>query len=106
MNKEQLKERIKNSFPSVFTIDDVIKLIDLLEDNNSDLHFKQNDLKELSFFIAEEIRYNFSRVMRLEDATFNIKDGNKIEINNLEFKDRELYNCIKNSVIEFNDRLA
>ena len=98
MNKQELKTFVSNCFPSIFTKDDVIKLIDMIEDQNDNLSDEKIDL--LSSWIRNDISDNLGNSINYE-ADFEIECQNQIYISNLHIDYMDLKDSIVKSFKSF-----
>jgi len=116
MNKaiETKIEAVKNAYPSIFTKDDVVKLLtDLDGELNLDVDAETlektlNSYSEVfKMNLISELQDNVSDYVDLDDVSFEVYNGNEIQIENSSVDvDKSslsniISNVIENSISEF-----
>jgi hypothetical protein len=114
---ETSKSFVKNSFPSVYTQQDVIHLLDEFADRISTYVFENVEEKKTSRFMSlegvEELselliktinnkieRLDSNDVVDYDSASFSIGYDNRVEIDTIDFNDNEITDIVEITVDE------
>lgn len=109
-------ELVRNSFPSIFSKDDVIRLLEDLSNETASVEqpaqttdssifekiFSDENIKQLGNFIYESLD-NSGRDI-IDDYELSIS-GREVEVDSVEFNSYEIKSCIECAVRDFQDSI-
>lgn len=104
MKKQELKNYVANCFPSIFTKEDVLKLIDMISENEipkNGIFIPEDNKDKFIDWITDDLCNYSSEVIDFDGIRFNVDYSNRIEIENLEFSSYSLNNCIENAIVSY-----
>ena len=101
MNKHELKTFVSNCFPSIFTKDDVIKLIDMLEDEKTSDLENPVTIEHLSDYLAQYLEDETSDLIDFDTAEFEIRNHNELSLYEINFDSHRLRMNIKSGIENF-----
>ena len=102
----QAKELVNSSFPTIFSKEDVINLLNSIQEESK----PKFDIEKLSEIIASEIEDNIEDLLDTSEADFDVSVGYdlKLEIKidgGLDVDSHHLDSLVKNTITEFFDDL-
>ena len=114
-NIDDLNQQVKNSFPSIFTKDDVLKLLDalklndnyLIEDENKKVCGEQLAFTELIDDMAQDIKYAIDAYEPdLENYALQMNHSNAVTIESHEIDMQPLNNDVKDLIKSFREKFV
>ena len=109
-NIQQAVASVQNAFPSIYTKDDVIKLLESIQIEESSGKLSNEQIEELTRSIQERVvrvinRADVSDVVDLGSAEFEISYNNQLELSNVDLDlsglESEVEGTIENTVTKF-----
>ena len=101
MTKEFVLQLVENSASSIFTREDVIKLINSVEGGGRKISV--NDIERAIDQTISWIENNSRDVIDLENAEFEIEWGNKIVCNDVPINVDEIREALENNFMDFGE---
>ena len=101
MTKELVLQSVQNSVSSIFTKEDVIKLINSVE--GSSRKVTTNDIQRAIDETMDWIESNSRDVVDLENAEFELVWGNKIECTDVPINFDEIREGLENNFMDFGE---
>jgi len=101
MTKELVLQSVQNSVSSIFTKEDVIKLINSVE--GSSRKVTTDDIQRAIDQTIYWIENNSRDVVDLENAEFEIEWGNKIVCNDVPINTDEIREALENNFMDFGE---
>jgi hypothetical protein len=99
MNKKELINEITEHFPSVYTKDDVVKLINLLDDTQQKI-----DIEELKRRLRNKIeRLRSEDVVDYSTAELSMNYDNRVELEGIEVQNDTIMDEIEETIDEYFD---
>jgi len=99
MNKKELINEITEHFPSVYTKDDVVKLINLLDDTQQKI-----DVEELKRRIRNKIeRLSSEDVVDYSSVELSMNYDNRVELESIEVQSDTIMDEIEETIDEYFD---
>lgn len=111
MTKEEAIEKVETSFPSIFTREDVITLINEIEPNINKVEFEKEVLMSKLRAAVDDAVHNLSNdeIVDISSCDFSINNGNEIQIDSIGIEHStiidEIMRNIEGEVEEFIDNL-
>jgi hypothetical protein len=103
MTKQQTIELLGQQLPGFYSVEQVIKLINDIEDSGtSKFNFDSDQIKTLSDNIADAIENEGSSVIDDYELSMNYKE---VELDSVEFNTSNLSSTIKSTIEEFINEL-
>lgn len=99
MNKQQAIEQVKNSFPSIWSKDDVLQLLEQLEESTPRPTDEQ--IKDITRYCISEIQDLGNEIVDFDSASFSIGYDNKIELDNIEISTDAIESAIEQVLKEY-----
>ena len=96
MTIQQAKDTVNSSFPSIWSREDVLALLDRVDEGMDTLSTEQID--QLSYNIAENIDGESVGVLRDYDLSMSNRE---VELDSVDFDIRVLKDIIKNNINDF-----
>ena len=104
MTKQQTIELLSQQLPGFYSVEQVIKLINDIEDTDARIFkFDSDQIKTLSDNIADAIENEGSSVIDDYELSMNYKE---VELDSVEFNTSSLSSTIKSTIEEFIDNLS
>lgn len=103
MTKQDAIQKVETAFPSIFSKEDVINLINGIDEGNA--QFDKDSLLSKIREAVEEATSNLDTddVVDVDSVSFEIRHGNEITIESISINDREIANQIMELVEEVID---
>jgi tRNA U34 5-carboxymethylaminomethyl modifying GTPase MnmE/TrmE len=99
MNKKELINEITEHFPSVYTKDDVVKLINLLDDTQQKI-----DVEELKRRLRNKIeRLRSEDVVDYSTVELSMNYDNRVEVEGMEVQNDTIMDEIEETIDEYFD---
>ena len=114
-NIDDLTSQVKNSFPSIFTKDDVLKLLDalklndnyLIEDENKKVCGEQLAFTELIDDMAQDIKYAIDAYEpEPEDYNLSMEYNNEVIVDSCTVDMKPLNNDVKDLIKSFREKFV
>ena len=104
MTKQQTVELLSQQLPGFYSVEQVIKLINDIEDTGttSKFEFDSDQITELSRDIADAIGSEGSSIIDDYELSMNYKE---VELDSVEFNTSSLSSTIKDAIEEFMENL-
>ena len=112
-NIDDLTSQVQNSFPSIFTKDDVLKLLDalklndnyLIEDENKKVCGEQLAFTELIDAMTEDIKYAIENYEpELDEYSLSMEYNNEVVIDSHTADMKPLKNDVRDLLITFKEK--
>ena len=99
MNKKELINEIAEHFPSVYTKDDVVKLINLLDDTQQKI-----DVEELKRKIRNKLeRLSSEDVIDYSSVELSMNYDNRVEVESMDVQSDNIMDEIEETIDEYFD---
>lgn len=102
MKKELVLQSVENSVSSIFTKEDVIKLINSIEVGSSRV-ITTTDIQRAIDRTIDWIENNERDILDLENAEFEIEWGNKIACTSVQINFEEIREALENNFMDFGE---
>jgi hypothetical protein len=103
MTKQQTVELLSQQLPGFYSVEQVIKLINDIEDTGtSKFEFDSDHIKTLSSNIADAIENEGSSIIDDYELSMNYKE---VELDSIEFNTSSLSSTIKSAIEDFMETL-
>jgi hypothetical protein len=103
MTKQQTIELLSQQLPGFYSVEQVIKLINDIEDSGtSKFNFDSDQIQQLSSNITDAIENEGSSIIDDYDLSMNYKE---VELDSVEFNTSSLKSTIKDAIEEFINEL-
>ena len=101
-NIQQAVASVQNAFPSIYTKDDVIKLLESIQIQESSEE-KLNEISESIYDIVEKKMRNADTrdIIDYDSAEFNISYNNTLELDNVEISSDTIAEMVSNEIKEY-----
>ena len=101
-------DMVKTSAASIFTKEDVLKLLSEIEVNEpGQTEFTENQREDLMDFVRGQMEYiSADDILDLDDAEFHFEDGNRVRLdpNSIEVDMSYVIDCAHEAIGEWIDR--
>ena len=100
MNKQTVRKSIVDSASSIFTKDDVLKLIDSITYGGKITNKQKGTLIEK---FEDAVSNNASDIVDYSSAEFDIDGNNTVELKHIDIDESSIRDLLKTAIDDFND---
>lgn len=93
---EQAKQQISEGFSSIYSKDDVLHLLSVIEVNDeADIEFDESEIRDLSADIANELGDNGTRIVDDYELSMN---GREVELDSIDFNTSDIRDIVEDTL--------
>jgi hypothetical protein len=101
MTKEQVIVKVQDSLGSLFTKDDVVNCLNLVEKQSTDSDNLIQRIKDGLTKVMDEIDFNDSNNFEITDCEFSINRSNEVELDSFEVYANQLKDLVRAEIRDF-----
>lgn len=98
MTKQQTVELLQQQLPGFYSVEQVIKMINDIEDSNESFEFSDAHINDLSSDIADALSQEGTSIV--DDYELSIS-GREVELDSIDFDSRTISNIVSDIVTDF-----
>ena len=96
---EQAKQQISEGFSSIYSKDDVLHLLSVIEVNDeADIEFDESEIRDLSADIANNLSDNFDTIVSDYELSMNYKE---VELDSIDFNNNAIQDIVEEALTHY-----
>ena len=96
---EQAKQQISEGFSSIYSKDDVLHLLSVIEVNDeADIEFDESEIRDLSADIANELGDNYDTIVSDYGLSMNDKE---VELDSIDFNNNAIQDIVEEALTHY-----